>query len=69
MTWNKRATLYQHDSFSKQKFNQSIFGEKNQGKKTEESLGLGKKSYGTEINTKTWSWFWLPIPKPGLVVH
>ena len=25
----------------------------------EESLGLGKKT-----NTKTW--FWLPIPKPGL---
>ena len=29
----------------------------------EESLGLGKKSYGTD--TETWSWFWLPIPKPG----
>ena len=28
-----------------------------------ESLGLGKKSYGT--NTETQSWFWLPIPKPG----
>ena len=28
-----------------------------------ESLGLGKKSFGTE--TETWSWFRLPIPKPG----
>ena len=27
------------------------------------SLGLGKKSYGT--NTETQSWFWLPIMKPG----
>ena len=31
----------------------------------EESLGLGKKSYGTETHTKTQSWFRLPIPKPG----
>ena len=31
----------------------------------EESLGLGKKSYGTETDTQTQSWFWLPIPKPG----
>ena len=30
----------------------------------EESLGLGKKSYGTETDTETWSWFRLPIPKP-----
>ena len=28
---------------------------KNQGKKMEESLGLGKKSYGTETDTETWS--------------
>ena len=28
-----------------------------------ESLGLGKKSSGPD--TKTWSWFRLPIPKPG----
>ena len=31
----------------------------------EESLGLGKKSYGTETDTETRSWFRLPIPKPG----
>ena len=31
----------------------------------EESLGLGKKSCGTETVTETWSWFRLPIPKPG----
>ena len=39
----------------------------------EESLGLGKKSYGTETDTETQSWFRLPIPKPGfgrtLLVH
>ena len=29
----------------------------------EESLGLGKKSYGPETDKKTW--LWLPIPKPG----
>ena len=29
----------------------------------EESLGLGKKSYGTD--TETQSWFRLPLPKPG----
>jgi hypothetical protein len=31
----------------------------------EESLGLGKKSYVTETDTETQSWFRLPIPKPG----
>jgi hypothetical protein len=31
----------------------------------EESLGLGKKSYGTETDPETQSWFQLPIPKPG----
>ena len=31
----------------------------------EESLGLGKKSYGTKTDTETQSWFRLPIPKPG----
>ena len=31
----------------------------------EESLGLGKKSYGTETDTETQSWFRLPIPQPG----
>ena len=31
----------------------------------EESLGLGKKSSGPETDTETWSWFRLPIPKPG----
>ena len=31
----------------------------------EESLGLGRKSYGTETGTETQSWFRLPIPKPG----
>ena len=31
----------------------------------EESLGLGKKSYGTETDTETQSWFGLPKPKPG----
>ena len=31
----------------------------------EESLGLGKKSSGPETDTKTWSWFRLPIPKLG----
>ena len=31
----------------------------------EEGLGLGKKSYGTETDTETRSWFRLPIPKPG----
>jgi hypothetical protein len=31
----------------------------------EESLDLGKKSYGTETDTETQSWFRLPIPKPG----
>ena len=30
----------------------------------EESLGLGKKSYGTKTDTETQSWFRLPIPKP-----
>ena len=30
-----------------------------------ESLGLGKKSSGPETDTETWSWFRLPIPKPG----
>ena len=30
-----------------------------------ESLGLGTKSSGPEANTKTSSWFRLPIPKPG----
>jgi hypothetical protein len=35
------------------KFNQSIFGEKkSRKKKMEESLGLGKKSYATETDTK-----------------
>ena len=29
----------------------------------EESLGIGKRSYGTD--TETPSWFRLPIPKPG----
>ena len=29
----------------------------------EESLGLGKKSYSTDTETR--SWFRLPIPKPG----
>ena len=33
--------------------------------KIEESLGLGKKSYGTETDTETRYWFRLPIPKPG----
>ena len=32
----------------------------------EESLGIGKKSYGTETDTETQSWFRLPILKPGL---
>ena len=63
LTWNKLVNLYQHDSFSKQKFSQSIVGEtKIKEEKMEESLGLGKKSYGTEHYTKTWSWFRLPIP-------
>ena len=31
----------------------------------EESLGLGKKSYGTETDTETRSWFRLLILKPG----
>jgi hypothetical protein len=31
----------------------------------EESLGLVKKSYSTETDTETQSWFRLPIPKPG----
>jgi hypothetical protein len=35
-------------SFSKQKYNRSILEEE-----MEESLGLGKKSYGTENDTKT----------------
>jgi hypothetical protein len=34
----------------------------------EESLGLGKKSYGTETDTETQSWFRLLIPKPGFGV-
>ena len=33
--------------------------------KIEESFGIGKKSYGTETDTKTQSWFRLPILKPG----
>ena len=66
LTWSKLVTLYQHDSFSKQKFNQSIFGEKKiKEEKMEESLGLGKKSYGPETDTETWTWFQLPIPKLG----
>ena len=35
-------------------------------KTMEESLGLGKKSYGTKTDTETQSWFRLPILKPGL---
>ena len=35
------------------------------GEKMEESLGLGKKSSGPKTDTETWSWFRLPIPKPG----
>ena len=31
----------------------------------EESLGLGKKSYGTKTDTETRSWFRLLILKPG----
>ena len=66
LKWNKLVTLYQqHDSFSQQKFNQSIFEKKIKEEKMEESFGLGKKSYGTETDTETWSWFRLPIPKPG----
>ena len=66
LKWNKLVTLYQqHDSFSQQKFNQSIFEKKIKEEKMEESFGLGKKSYGTETDTKTWSWFRLPILKPG----
>ena len=66
LKWNKLVTLYQqHDSFSQQKFNQSIFEKKIKEEKMEESFGLGKKSYGTETDTKTWSWFRLPIPKLG----
>jgi hypothetical protein len=38
-------------------------------KTIEESLGLGKKSYGTESDTETQSWVRLPIPKPGFFVH
>ena len=34
-------------------------------KSRKKSLGLGKKSYGTETDTETRSWFRLPIPKPG----
>ena len=41
--------------------------------KMEKSLDSGKKSYGTETDTETWSWFRLPIPKPGfsrtLLIH
>ena len=45
-------TLYQYDSFSKQKFSQSIFGEK-KIKLEKMGLGWGKKSYGTKTNTET----------------
>ena len=52
----KLITLYQCD-----------FQTKNiKGEKMEESIGLGKKSSGPETDTETWSWFRLPIPKPGL---
>ena len=52
---NKLITLYQCD-----------FQTKNiKGEEMEESLGLGKKSSGPETDTETWSWFRLPIPKPG----
>ena len=36
---------------------------KNWGKKYGGSFGLGSKSLGT--HTEIWSWFGLPIPKPG----
>jgi hypothetical protein len=40
--------------FQNKKFNQSIFGEKKiKEEKMEGSLGLGKKSYGTETDTET----------------
>jgi hypothetical protein len=53
-SFNKLITLYQHDSFSKQKFSQSTFREKKiKEEKMEKSLGLGKKSYGTETDTET----------------
>ena len=49
---NKLVNLYQHDSFSKQKFNQSTFVEKKiKEVKMEERFGKGKKSYGTETET------------------
>ena len=52
LTWSKLVNLYQHDSFSKQKFNQSIFGEKNQGRKNEESFSIGKKKKVTAPKPK-----------------
>ena len=47
--------------YSKQgtKSMRKIWGKENGG-----SFGLGRKSLGSD--TKTWSWFRLPIPKPGI---
>ena len=37
--------------------------------KVEESLGLGKKRYGTETDTKNWSWFQLLIWKSHIPIN
>ena len=42
----------------------STEAQKMKEEKMEESLGLGK-SYDTKTNIETWSWFCLPILKPG----
>ena len=39
---------------------EKIWGRQNGG-----SLGLGRKSLGSNRDTETWSWFWFSIPKRG----
>ena len=54
--WAQPTSKLKSQSTEKQKIKEET---------VEESLGLGKKSYGTETDTETQSWFRLPIPKPG----
>ena len=61
---NKNTIPFWAQPTSKLKFH-STEEQKIKEETMEESLGLGKKSYGTETDTETQSWFRLPLPKPG----
>ena len=53
---NKNAIPFWAQPTSKLKFH-STEEQKIKGETMKESLGLGKKSYGTETDTETQSWF------------